>query len=123
MTKHGLATAFVLTCFLGGALVHGIAYAQADNRGPRGQQQLTQLPNGLTATTSVVAGDRGVTVDTVVEIPVPAVFETRSDATTGAQRNAGGTTKPAITRASDVLPVRIPGNKDSTPPAQCCGNW
>jgi hypothetical protein len=68
-----------LVCSLSCALAPIELHAQERDRGPQGNQQITQLANGLAATTRAGVDKGGLRVNTDVPIPVPGVFETRSD--------------------------------------------
>jgi hypothetical protein len=121
-SRYGFLNALAFVCCLGGALAPDTSYAQTDDRGPQGQQQITQLPNGLAATTSAVANNRGLQVSTNVQISVAGVFETRSDATEIPQTSAGSTRLGTTTRGSGP-PTTVPAQQNTTPAPPCCANW
>src|SRR5579859_1371096 len=64
-----VAVVFTLSC----AVAPVELYAQEKDRGPQGNQQITQLANGLAASTRAQADEGGLRVNTDVPIPVPGV--------------------------------------------------
>src|SRR6059058_487559 len=83
-------------------------YAQEKDRGPQGNQQVTQLSNDLTATTRAEVNQGGLRVTTDVPIPVPGVFETRTEVSPGSQASRGNSI-PGATRQGARQPARAPG--------------
>ena len=121
-SRFGFIHALTVICCLSGALVPTLTHAQADDRGPQGQQQITELPYGLSATTNAVVNQSGLQLNTVVEIPVTGVYETRSNGATDTQTTPGRTAPGSAVRGS-VPPRNGPGGEDTSPAPPCCGDW
>src|SRR5438046_2924513 len=83
-TRHCLSVLAAIFC-LAQALALTVAHAEGDHGDPQGEKQATTpLPNGLTAATQAQFGKDGLLhVSTDVPIPVPGVYETRTQVVQG----------------------------------------
>src|SRR5262245_48865295 len=66
----------------------------ADGEPQGGDDETTALRNGVVAHTTAEVSQSGLRATTKVAIPVPAVYDSRSDGTTSAGSNPGTTTPP-----------------------------
>jgi len=112
-SRWGLLSLLAFVCSLISALAPIELLAQEDDRGPQGNQLVTQLPNGLAATTRTQADPRGLRVTTDVPIPVPGVYETRTELVQGNQ-GGPGVSIPGGTRRGSGPPITIPPFKITT---------
>jgi hypothetical protein len=93
--------AFTMAALLAALILPASAQAQENNDGPRRQGELrTQLSTGVMATTNARSDNSGLRVNTDVPIPVPGVYETRTEVVQGNVGGPASTTPGAVTRGS-----------------------
>jgi len=106
-SRRSLIHALAFVWCLSQVLTPSATHAQEKDRGPQGNQQITQLPNGLTATTTAQVDQNGLQSTTTVQIPVAGVNETRVDYVQDTHTRRPSTT-PGQTKRASGPPVDIP---------------
>jgi hypothetical protein len=112
-SRCGLLCLLAIVYALGWALSPIELRAEQNDRGPQGNQQITQLANGLAATTRAQVDQGGLRVHTDVPIPVPGVSETRTDLVPD-NRTRPPTSIPGATGRGSVPPIDIPPSEITT---------
>lgn len=110
-SRSGLLITLTLGCCLSWALTPIALYAEENDRGPQGNQQVTQLPHGLAATTRARVDQGGLRISTDVPIPIPGVYETRIEVVQSnlgrPARNSQGAVGTGGGPATNIPPFKI----------------
>jgi hypothetical protein len=107
-TRRCLSVLAAILC-LTQTLALTVAHAEGDHGDPQGEKQATTpLPSGLTAATQAQFGQDGLLhVSTDVPIPVPGVYETRTEVVQGSAGSPGANIPGDLRRGSGP-PIKIP---------------
>jgi hypothetical protein len=111
--RYSLLSVVAVLCSLSCALAPIELYAQENDRGPQGNQQITKLANGLAANTRAQADEGGLRVNTDVPIPVPGVYETQTEVVKG-NEGRPAISIPGATTQWHGPPIRIPSAEITT---------